>query len=118
MDAVGTWIEQLYKMPKKFHNPKVPDEAVDKCESGHTAGSESTVKTNMDKFGDAGIMLLVCHHDIPLFLADIDSPGEQQKYAVALLEHLFSFLPISACVIALYDIGCVLDQILQLVRHI
>jgi len=118
VDAVGARIERLRKTPKKSCNPKVPDEAVDECESGHTAGSGSTVKTNMDKFDDAGIMLLGCRHDIPLFFANIDSPGEQQKYAVALLEHLFSFLPASAHVIALYDVGCVLDRSLQLVSQI
>ena len=69
----------------------------------------------MDKFDDAGIMLLGCRHDTPLFFANIDSPGEQQKYAIALLEHLFSLLPITACVIVLYDVGCVLDRSLQLV---
>jgi hypothetical protein len=115
VDAVGSWIERLRKTPKRSCIPKVPDEAVDECESGHTAGSGSTVKTNMDKFDDAGVMLLGCRHDIPLFFANIDSPGEQQKYAVALLEHLFSLLPTTAHVIALYDVGCVLDRSLQLV---
>lgn len=47
----------------------------------------------MDKFDDRGIMALVCRHDIPLFFANIDTPGEQQKYGVALLEHLFSLIP-------------------------
>jgi hypothetical protein len=58
-------------------------------------------------------MALVCRHDIPLFLANIDSPGEQQKYAVALIQHLFSLLPSNATVIALYDIGCVLERSLH-----
>lgn len=75
------------------------------------------MKTNMDKFDDAGIMVLGCRHDIPLFFANIDSPGEQQKYAVALLEYLFSFLPTSARVVALYDVGCVLSRSLQLVSY-
>jgi hypothetical protein len=39
----------------------------------------------MDKFDDTGMMALVCRHDIPLFLANVDTPGEQQKYAAAVL---------------------------------
>ena len=51
----------------------------------------------------------------PCFFANIDTPGEQQKYAVALLEHLFSLIPTCATVVSLYDIGCVLDRSLHLV---
>jgi hypothetical protein len=70
----------------------------------------------MDHFDDTGLMALVCRHDIPLFLTNIDTPGEQQKYAVALLQHLFSLIPTIATVAAFYDVGCVLDQTLHLVR--
>ena len=62
------------------------------------------------------IMALVCRHDIPLFFANIDTTGEQQKYAVALLEHIFTLLPESATVIAYYDVACVLSQSLESVR--
>lgn len=116
VDAVGHRIEELRKKPPKRYIPKVPDEAIDGCESSHTAGSGSNTKTNMDKFDDGGIMALVCRHDIPLFLANIDTPGEQQKYSVALIEHLFTLLPLQATVGMLYDVGCVLDRSLQLVR--
>lgn len=95
--------------------PKVPDEAVDNCESAYTAANGSNAKTNMEKFDDSGMMALVCRHDIPLFLANIDTPGEQQKYAVALLGHLFMLIPPQATVAALYDVGCVLDRSLRLV---
>jgi hypothetical protein len=72
----------------------------------------------MDQFDDTGLMALVCRHDIPLFLANIDTPGEQQKYAVALVEHLFSHLPAQATIYLLYDVSCVLDRSVHLVRHI
>jgi hypothetical protein len=116
VDAVGLRIEEVRKKPPRPHKPKVPNEAVDGCESSHTAGSGSNSKTNMDKFDDGGIMALVCRHDIPLFLTNIDTPGEQQKYSVALIEHLFTLLPPQATVGILYDVGCVLDRSLQLVR--
>jgi hypothetical protein len=61
------------------------------------------------------IMALVCRHDIPLFLVNIDTPGEQQKYVVTLIEHLFTLLPSNATVAVLYDVACVLDRSLPLV---
>jgi hypothetical protein len=115
VDTVSDHIESLHKRPHKAHQPIVPDEAVDACESSHTAGSSSNSKTNMDKFDDGGQMVLVCHHDIPLLLTNINIPGEQQKYAVVLLEHLYDLLPPQATVGTLYDVGCVLDHSLQLV---
>lgn len=61
-------------------------------------------------------MALICRHDIPLFLANIDMPGEQQKYSIALIEHLFTLLLSQANVIVLYDVGCVLARSLSWVR--
>jgi hypothetical protein len=69
----------------------------------------------MDQFDDTGLMSLVCRHDIPLFFANMDTPGEQQKYAVALLEHFFSLIPPQSTVADLYDVGCVLDRSMNLV---
>ncbi|RDB15038.1 hypothetical protein Hypma_005430 [Hypsizygus marmoreus] len=114
VDAVGEHIDSLRtKTPKKY-TPKVPDESVDDCESSYTAGNGANSKTNMEKFDDSGVMALVCRHDIPIFLANIDTPGEQQKYAVALIQHLYSFLPPEATVAVLYDVACVLDRSLAM----
>ncbi|EMD32842.1 hypothetical protein CERSUDRAFT_57935 [Gelatoporia subvermispora B] len=55
-------------------------------------------------------MALVCGHDIPIFLINIDSPGEQQKYAFCLMFTLFAYLPQAATVTALYDIACKSDR--------
>lgn len=115
IDEVGKRIEKLRKTPAKVRRPVVPDEAVNERESSHTAGSGSNSKTNMEKFDDGGQMALVCRHDIPLFLANIDTPGEQQKYAVALIEHLYFLLPPDSTAVVLYDVGCVLDRSLQMV---
>lgn len=71
----------------------------------------------MDSFDDTGVMALICRHDIPLFLANIDTPGEQQKYLVALIDHLFSLLPPRATVVTLYDVGCVLSRSLDQVSQ-
>ena len=58
-------------------------------------------------------MALVCRHDIPLFFANVDTPGEQQKYAVALIEHVFSLLPDQTTVTVYYDVACVLARSLD-----
>ncbi|RDB29776.1 hypothetical protein Hypma_013855 [Hypsizygus marmoreus] len=113
VDRIGDHIETLRKKPPKPYTPKVPDEAVDDCQNSYTAGNGANSKTNMEKFDDGGLMAITCRHDIPLFFANIDTPGEQQKYAVALISRLFALLPPDATVAALYDVGCVLDRSLQ-----
>ncbi len=119
VDAVGTRIESMRKKPpKKSYVPRVPHSAVDACEHGHEAADGNNVKTANGRFDDAGLMALICRHDIPIFLINVDTPGEQQKYAVALLEHLFTLIPPEATVKALYDIGCVLDRSLNMVSRI
>ena len=68
-----------------------------------------------EQFDDRGLMSIACHHNIVLFFTNIDSPGEQQKYAVALTKPLYSFLLGIATVVILYDVGCVLHRSVQLV---
>ncbi|KAJ2914613.1 hypothetical protein MD484_g5799, partial [Candolleomyces efflorescens] len=110
VDQVGSDIEEARKRPAKSRQPQVPDEAIDACQDSHEAGSGSNVKTSLEHFDDGGVMALVCRHDIPLFLANIDTPGEQQKYAFALIKHLFARIPPTATVKVLYDVGCVVDR--------
>ncbi|KAG2113956.1 uncharacterized protein F5147DRAFT_770605 [Suillus discolor] len=113
VDAIGHHIDTQRKRPVKSHVPLIPNKAVDQCENAYEAADGKKQKAAMDSFDDTAIMALICRHDIPLFFANIDSPGEQQKYSVALLHHFFSFLPPEATVVALYDIGCVLAQTLS-----
>ncbi|KAH0580597.1 hypothetical protein H2248_002089 [Termitomyces sp. 'cryptogamus'] len=115
IDNVGAQIESLRKTCKPHpRQPIVPNEAVNECESSHIAGKGSNVKTNMERYDDSGLMALVCCHTIPIFLANIDTPGEQQKYAVTLIEYLFGKLPPCATVALLYDVACVLDHSLHM----
>ncbi len=114
VDQVGEEIAAARKRKPKPTVPKVPDEAIDGCERSHYAAKDDHKGT--DYFDDKGIMSLVCRHDVPLFFANIDTPGEEQKYAVALIRHLFTLLPSVATVTVLYDIGCVLDRSTELVR--
>ena len=118
VDEVGWQIQRARKWPPRHRHAEVPDEAIDQCESSYEAADGNKQKAVMDCFDDTGIMALICHHDIPLFFANIDSPGEQQKYSVAFLEHLFSYLPSMATVVVLYDVGCVLARSLEKVCHL
>ncbi|KAH6902181.1 hypothetical protein BKA70DRAFT_1229224 [Coprinopsis sp. MPI-PUGE-AT-0042] len=117
VDRRGAHIEKARlagKPLKRKGNTQILDEAVDACEEAHESGSGSKIKTNLDKFDHGGVMGMTCRHDRPLFLANIDTPGEQQKFGVALIEHLFQYLPHQATVIAAYDVGCVSDRSRQL----
>ncbi|KAH6893817.1 hypothetical protein BKA70DRAFT_1534649 [Coprinopsis sp. MPI-PUGE-AT-0042] len=117
VDQCGERIEKARaagKRKKSTSKTRVPDAAIDACEEAHEAGSGSKIKTNLDKFDDRGVMGMICRHDIPLFLANIDTPGEQQKFGVALIEHLFQYIPQHATVVAAYDVGCVTDRSRQL----
>ncbi|KAG1769968.1 hypothetical protein EV702DRAFT_1181682 [Suillus placidus] len=113
VDAIGHHITQSHKSAPKLHVSHVPNEAIDLCENSYEAADGKKQKAAMDSFDDMGLMALICRHDIPLFFANIDSPGKQQKYSVALINHLFSLLPRSATVITLYDVGCVLSRSLN-----
>ncbi|KAK1225518.1 hypothetical protein PQX77_011537 [Marasmius sp. AFHP31] len=114
VDAVGSRIAEARKGPKKPRTPVVPDEAVDACQNSYKAAKGDDETQRDHNFDENGVMALVCRHDIPLFLASIDTPAEQQKHAVALVEMLFSMIPPNATVAGLYDVGCVLDRSLQM----
>ncbi|KIK16302.1 hypothetical protein PISMIDRAFT_15932 [Pisolithus microcarpus 441] len=113
VNDVGQRIDTARKWPLRQCNMSVPDEAIDQCENSYEAANGKKQKAAMESFDDTGIMALICHHDIPLFFANIDTPGEQQKYSVALTEHLFSLIPLEANVVILYDVGCVLARSLM-----
>jgi hypothetical protein len=93
VDDIGHHIDWSCKSAPKLHAPLVPHEAIDLCENSYEAADGKKQKVAMDSFNDTGVMELICCHDIPLFFANIDTPGEQQKYAVALIDHLFALLP-------------------------
>ena len=116
VDVVGKRIEKVRRCPPWPYKSKVPDAALNQCNDSHTAASANRVKTG-DLFNDKGAGTLVCQHDIPLFFVNIDTPGEQQKYAIALIDHLFSMLPPNASIVILYDISCILNHSIHMVSH-
>ena len=86
-----------------------PSRPTDPCEKSFTAADQNRNLLSADHYDDNGLMAMVCRHGRPLFLANITTPGEQQEYALALIEALFECLPDTATVLVLYDIGCVLE---------
>jgi hypothetical protein len=120
VDQVGEWILEARKAPPQQRMPKVPDAAVDDCEHSYEAadGDKKAIAAGSLRYDDRGWMSLICRHDIPIFFANIDTPGEQQKYAVALILWLHQGIPSQATTVFLYDIGCVLDRSLSLVSFL
>ncbi|PPQ96642.1 hypothetical protein CVT26_010666, partial [Gymnopilus dilepis] len=116
VDKVGEDITLARGRPKRATKPVVPDDAIDECENAHKAanGDKKNSNSGNTRYDDQGYMSLICRHDIPLFFANIDTPGEQQKYAIALIKWLFQYIPNNATVSVLYDVGCVLDRSIQL----
>ncbi|KAK0227895.1 hypothetical protein IW262DRAFT_1347717 [Armillaria fumosa] len=115
VDAAGHRIEAARRSgARKDYSPKIPDVAVDEDEKSFEAADEKKEKTHGGRYDDTGLAALVCRHDIPLFLANVDTAGEQHKYAVALVDHLASHLPPTASIAVLYDIGCVMDRSMNL----
>ncbi|KAG7097874.1 hypothetical protein E1B28_005186 [Marasmius oreades] len=88
VDSVGERMAAARKKPPKPRNPKVPDEAIDQCRESYHAAKGDSKNAASDVFRERGLMGLVCRHDIPVLIASIDTPGEQQKYAIALFEAL------------------------------
>ncbi|KAJ8079186.1 hypothetical protein PM082_021686 [Marasmius tenuissimus] len=108
--SVGERLVDARGRPPKPREVVVPDDIVDSDRDAYKAAKGDSQKKPNDIFDENGLMALVCRHDIPLFVTSIDTPGEQQKDAVALLEALFQMLPLLATVVGLYDIACVLDR--------
>ncbi|KAJ8508215.1 hypothetical protein ONZ45_g9480 [Pleurotus djamor] len=115
VDIVGQRIAsaQSNKGKDKPNRSRVPDVAVDECQHSYIAANGNIAKSDGKAFDSHGLMALVCRHDIPLFAANINTPGEGQKYAVSLIEHFFEHIPSASNVVVLYDVGCVLDRSLH-----
>ncbi|CAK5269727.1 unnamed protein product [Mycena citricolor] len=97
------------KPPRKF-KPAIPQAALDSCQSSFDAANESKQKADPKHFDSTGAFVLTCRHSQVLFLANMDTPGEQQCYLVALLDKVASLLPPVATILQAYDIGCQMDH--------
>ena len=71
MDCIGEKIEVARGKGKRS---KASDSS---CSNSFSAAQERRKMSGEGRFSDKGLMAMVCRHDIPLFLANIDSSGEQ-----------------------------------------
>ncbi|EJD32388.1 hypothetical protein AURDEDRAFT_178546, partial [Auricularia subglabra TFB-10046 SS5] len=131
IDTVGEDLDELRGRPARKYKSEVPEAALKQCESSHTAADGSRTKAGGHKHADKGLYVylhtlpmlvdkrlrsflkIVCRHDVPLFYCNIDTPGEQQKYALGLLIWLMLHLPDNFTMMNLYDIGCVADKVVK-----
>lgn len=58
---------------------------------------------------DTSLMVMVCLHNVSLFVANIDAPGEEQKIDVSLIEHMIELLPPEAYCVFIINVGRVFD---------
>ncbi|KAH7090906.1 hypothetical protein BKA62DRAFT_761463, partial [Auriculariales sp. MPI-PUGE-AT-0066] len=114
VSAVDVALKTAGQRPPREYHGAVPQEVIDECKDMHTAADGSRVKAGGDKHDDRGLMAVVCRHDIPLYVCNIDTPGEQSKYAVALIIWLMIHLPDLTTAVGLYDIACVTSRTLGL----
>ena len=89
---------------------QVSSSILQECHDSFKAADEQRTKASTQFFSDTGLMALLCHHDIVLWMVNITSPGERQHYALALLSELLVNLPKVTKVGCLYDIGCQLHH--------
>jgi hypothetical protein len=87
VDETGENIACARKLLAKYRKSHVPDKAINNCEEAYEAANRDKKKAASGEahYDDQGWMSLICRHNIPLFFTNIDTPGEQQKYAIALI---------------------------------
>ncbi|KAF7326540.1 hypothetical protein MSAN_02506900 [Mycena sanguinolenta] len=95
--------------PSEIQAP-IPQEAFDSCQESWDAANEKKQKTDVRHYDSSGVFVMTCRHSQVRFLCDMDTPGEQQKYIVALLEELNSHLLPQATIVEGYDVACVTDH--------
>ncbi|KAJ7747712.1 hypothetical protein B0H14DRAFT_2276323, partial [Mycena olivaceomarginata] len=105
VDAVGDRIDQARKGKPATLEPLIPQEVLDACNTTFNAANEKKWKVDPKFYDASGVFMIVCRHGQVLFLCNINTPSEQQKYVLAGLEELISLLPPVATVLETYNIG-------------
>ncbi|KIJ30231.1 hypothetical protein M422DRAFT_85997, partial [Sphaerobolus stellatus SS14] len=88
----------------------VPEGSLDHCEDVHKVVRDHGNETAKGVMALKGLMAMVCHYNVPLFICDITTPGEQCFYLIALIHKLASLLLLTATIGLLYNISCLLDR--------
>ncbi|KIJ49758.1 hypothetical protein M422DRAFT_160462, partial [Sphaerobolus stellatus SS14] len=104
--------------PARQWDEMVPPGSINDCEGQHNTAKDRGNDSTDTMFSPCGKMVMVCRHDVPLFLCDINTKGKQQFYSITLIQKLASMLPCNVTIRLLYDIGCTLDQVISKVIYI
>ncbi|KAF9509180.1 hypothetical protein BS47DRAFT_1301786, partial [Hydnum rufescens UP504] len=72
----------------------VPNLYLDNCGESFIAADGERVKTPGQHFSDTGMMAGVCHHDRVIIWSNMWTPGEQQFYALAIIDFVMAQLPV------------------------
>ncbi|KAJ7890404.1 hypothetical protein B0H13DRAFT_2341035 [Mycena leptocephala] len=114
VDAVGKRLNEVKERPAAKTKPSMPQEVIDACQDSWDAADENKRKADPKRYDATGIFVMTCRHGQPIFLCNVDTPGEQQRYIVAMLEEVAGLLPSHATILQAYDVGCVTDHSLNL----
>jgi hypothetical protein len=88
----------------------IPAQVLDDCEQSYKAAQEKSQRQADSVYRVKGVMALVCAHDVPMLLCNVDDFGEPRHLAVALLQKLGTMLPSQATLGVMYDIADQLDR--------
>ena len=110
VDLVDAHLQKARGHRARTSATQLLQEVVDACRDSYQAARGDDIKVQSPDFAERGLFAMVCRHDIPLMLCNIDTPGEQQKYVFAFIFILFGLLPAIANVVLFYDIACIVDN--------
>ena len=108
VDKMAIEVDQARDLPMKSR-----DQPKDECARTFIAAQGHVAKANGQRFDETGLMVMVCRHDHPLFLASITTPGERQHYPLALLKRFFMHIPSTWHIGVMYDVGCQLKKSME-----
>ncbi|KZO98553.1 hypothetical protein CALVIDRAFT_562008 [Calocera viscosa TUFC12733] len=97
---------------------RITSDVFERCRKAFKVADEDANIVSDQLFDITGVVIMVCRHDVPLFVCDITTPGERQEYGLALIWALLNELPKTATVGVLYDIGCQLDHSCDLFNYL
>ncbi|KAJ6448672.1 hypothetical protein C8R47DRAFT_392513 [Mycena vitilis] len=113
VDSEGKRIADVRLGHSTSYDPEIPDDVVNKCAKTYAAANEKIGKPISPKFDETGIFHLSCRHNIPLFVASMNTLGEEHKYFVTLLNELMARLPPRATVCLFSDVACIIERALR-----
>ncbi|KAJ7608102.1 hypothetical protein DFH06DRAFT_1486276 [Mycena polygramma] len=113
VDFEGKRIADVRLGHSTSYDPEIPDDVVNKCAKTYAAANEKLGKPISPKFDETGIFHLSCRHNIPLFVASMNTLGEEHKYFVTLLSELMARLPPQATVCLFSDVACIIERALR-----